>query len=622
MSSTSLAIGHNPPANRLPHKLSVGRLALYRDRSASGPASASDTGSYYPPLSPRSAVYTERSSGRDSPASYHHRRDSISPNRSEFTASNNRTRSPSPIPAQDNDSVYMHPYANPALLSAYGRGPNKSSSGMEDQDKLHPHITRNDSVTTLATSEETVTLTHSSSTVSASLTATSGMEISTPPTSDFSLVSSVSRTEMLRAEQIAQEAEKLKQQKRAKRETKLGPISGPCLVESGGFPSSKPYNLISLEQAQARVRERNRSATTSAVSFPANNGEENVLGDFTPRARSTSTTSKARHVLPLLSTDSKRGTADDVSSPISPVGSKHPSPVGSTGGRVLRPKRSGFMKLFNGREKDKMPEVPPPLPFMGSRVPSQSDDFNSPSTAPAPKITTHRVPVPPLAPSSNANSHDLRAKKSGPSLSIKVSSPPSSHAPDQLMHTRRSDSPKALHPPTVPRMPSSAPADMTEFPALRLRPVSAFFSKNFADHLLAEEQRPDSPRNADVSSLISPTTVASSDLIPSPVNAGFNTAGVADPSLGEHEDPSTVIAALKDQIRTSRINWQRQVWELEGQIHDLRAEVDDLRSGDVCEVCGRGGSLTHEKKATSSGVLHRPRAKTGHGARFASGNES
>ncbi|KAL5534341.1 hypothetical protein ACEPAG_803 [Sanghuangporus baumii] len=628
MSSTSLAIGQNPPTGRLPHKLSVGRLALHRDRSASGPASASDTGSYYPPLSPRSAVFTERSSGRNSPASCRPRRDSISPNRSEFTTTSVRTRSPSPIPAHDNDSAYMHPYANPVLLSAYHRSQGKNTFNKEEQDAGHSHVIRNDSVTTLATSEETVTVTHSSSTLSASLTSTSGMETSTPPTSDFSLVSSASRVEILRAEQITHEAEKLKEQKRSKRETKLGPISAPCLVENGGFPTSTPYNLISLEQAQARARERNRSATTSAVSFPTSNVDDNSPHDFTPRARSTSGAGKAKHVLPLLSVDNKKTVMDDMPSPISPAGNKHPSPIGPAGGKVLRPKRSGFMKLFNAREKDKIPEVPPPLPLIGSRAWSQSDDTNSLCTARPPKISTHRVPVPAVVPPPNVNSDDSGSKKTGPSLSIKISSPPSSHASSQMMHTRKSDSPKALHPPTSPRMPSSAPADMTEFQSLKLRPVSAFFSKNFAEHLLAEDQRADSPRNADVASLISPTTVASSDLIPSPVNAGFNIAGIADSShgdrftTGENEDQSAIIVALKDQIRASRITWQRQIWELEGQIRDLRAEIDDLKSGDICEVCGRGGSLSQERKVSNTGVLHRPRAKTGHGARFASGNDS
>jgi len=59
---------------------------------------------------------------------------------------------------------------------------------------------------------------------------------------------------------------------------------------------------------------------------------------------------------------------------------------------------------------------------------------------------------------------------------------------------------------------------------------------------------------------------------------------------------------------------------LEGQVRELKAEIDDMKNGDVCEACGRG-SDRNSKKYDGPGVLHRPRAKTGSGARFAGGKD-
>jgi hypothetical protein len=98
------------------------------------------------------------------------------------------------------------------------------------------------------------------------------------------------------------------------------------------------------------------------------------------------------------------------------------------------------------------------------------------------------------------------------------------------------------------------------------------------------------------------------------------------------EDQSSVIRALQDQMASAKIAWQGQIWELEGQVRDLKAEVNDLRLTDkkgYCEVCGRGGQnhtadpdrnrddAVQEMKNT--GVVNRPRARTGTSARFGNG---
>jgi hypothetical protein len=120
-------------------------------------------------------------------------------------------------------------------------------------------------------------------------------------------------------------------------------------------------------------------------------------------------------------------------------------------------------------------------------------------------------------------------------------------------------------------------------------------------------------------------------------------------------DPSSVIQALQAQIATSRKAWQRQIWELEGQLRDLRAEMEEMRAreatatfpgaGEVCAFCGHKGrnasgdmymqgavGLDSDKDSGSpivparkaslpeparmTGVVNRPRARTGVGSHF------
>jgi hypothetical protein len=88
-----------------------------------------------------------------------------------------------------------------------------------------------------------------------------------------------------------------------------------------------------------------------------------------------------------------------------------------------------------------------------------------------------------------------------------------------------------------------------------------------------------------------------------------------------------IIQQLQEQMRSTRKAWQHQIWELEGQVRDLRAEIDGMRlkelRGDRCLLCGRSdevdqGATGEISRSTGSrrGVVDRPRARTGVGTRF------
>jgi hypothetical protein len=93
---------------------------------------------------------------------------------------------------------------------------------------------------------------------------------------------------------------------------------------------------------------------------------------------------------------------------------------------------------------------------------------------------------------------------------------------------------------------------------------------------------------------------------------------------------------------SAKVAWQRHIWELQCQVRDLKAQVEEMSAGggngkggglgsdedesDFCEKCGRGRrravsaqQLADDDEAKKGGVVNRPRARTGAGsARFGS----
>jgi len=338
--------------------------------------------------------------------------------------------------------------------------------------------------------------------------------------------------------------------------------------------------------------------------------------------------------------------------------------------RVVVRKKSGFMKLFNAKERERAGLYPPPPP-----VPSMLADPTLLSPCPpnsTPRVrqgqsTPHRVPVPSLTPSilGDVHNHDsgssselrfehrggketyagrqLNARRKAPDLSIVTTPPPTamvSESNDSVVYgsastptTSVSNSMTLLD--SAPA-PNSAPPGATDFVALSLRPVSTLFSKISSEHLLPQDAPSINSRPSLDTDVGTPTTstTAISPLSPdfplkiSPRSSDDKPSAV---SIAQ-DDSSSVIQALQEQIVTARRAWQRHIWELEGQVRDLKAEVEELRAteSEYCSACGRGsigrpvgdqGSRLEDlkKAGVKVGVVNRPRARTGVVSRFAGG---
>ena len=398
----------------------------------------------------------------------------------------------------------------------------------------------------------------------------------------------------------------------------------------GQVPTMSPtFNLITLQEAQAQARERSRTQTqvTPVAPFlqtepPSRNNPSappNNLGRL--RSRTASAGSKAK-VDPLV-----------ISNPLplphsvedlAPNNRTDPPP------RTLKQKKSGFMRLFNGKDKDK-PQAPSPPP---------APPAASPSMPRTPKISSTRVPVPTLSPSLVPQSplqfdsmvkDDRRENGSvgypwdresiaqqDPPLAIVTRGPPSSAGFTSSQSVRTGIGSTSLSSGlNLDRglCPSSAPPSTTTFPGLSLRPISTIFSAHFADHISSF----DSPSTARTDSS-STTAGGSSVSSPLPTEPSFDEKQIAE------DDPYVIIQQLQEQMRSTRKAWQHQIWELEGQVRDLRAEIDGMRlkelRGERCILCGRsddpdqGAREASRSTGSRRGVVDRPRARTGVGTRF------
>jgi hypothetical protein len=403
---------------------------------------------------------------------------------------------------------------------------------------------------------------------------------------------------------------------------------------SNQIPTVSPtFNLITLQEAQAQARERSRThiqappdppflqneppSRINAPALPSNTGRM--------RSRTASTSSKGK-VEPLVISNPiplPHSGAEDSA----PNGRSAPPP------RTLKQKKSGFMRLFNGKDKDKTqsPSPPPAQPVTAPSIPR------------TPKLSSARVPVPTLSPSlvsqsplqldsivkgNGRENYPVRSprdqesiQQQGPALTIittKDASPSNAPTTSQSLCTGTGGS--SIISGLTPGhglSPASAPPSTTTFPGLSLRPISTIFSAHFADHIVSL----DSPSTSTTQTDSSSTTAGGSGS-----GSSISSPLATEPSFDEKhavvtdDDPYVIIQQLQEQLRSTRKAWQHQIWELEGQVRDLRAEIDEMRlkelRGERCLLCGR--SDEPDQGVGGHGVVDRPRARTGVGTmRFA-----
>ena len=405
-------------------------------------------------------------------------------------------------------------------------------------------------------------------------------------------------------------------------ENRLEQTVSPCSNSLSGWTESNTapaFSLISLEEARAQ---RMRSATvnpTSGISigmsnpssmFPPMETEAALGADSSPvggsitraRARSISAgANRARSALQTLVGQPKPERRDSEPTPIvaHSFTAVHP-------GKTLKHKKSGFMRLFNaGKVPEKNEQkIPPPVPSLPdshsiNRVQSIGQQTS--------KTSVHRIPVPRLSPplfeSSCAESQDTftsdtskQSTRRSPGLSITINNQPiaagivSASIVDDHGSSWKVDQPL-----------QSAPAVVSVFPALKLRPVS-LFSDHFGDHIVDTESRPTSEMDS--------ATPRSSSPALTPVSA-------TQAKYLSLDNQASVVRSLQEELAAAKKAWQLRIWELEKQVQDLKATVEELKvsnNKDYCQSCG--GITVAAAAARSESIVHRPRARTGTSSRF------
>ncbi|KAF8898882.1 hypothetical protein BD779DRAFT_1666643 [Infundibulicybe gibba] len=552
----------------------------------------------------------------------------------------------SPRPSDSYVDEDVHPYANPDLAVSYAQEPPPSSPLRVFDD--FSHLSRSDSAITVTDSIATSTASKTASLLTAD---TSAASMSRDAKGRVSVVNGreISFPLSLHNSTLLSETPTGGRESGSNNTAPIGVFSLHGWMDRG---MGANVALISLEEARAQ---RSRSITTPNAPPPRHSESSTSLHtppydsqpdstsitnsfDDSPissinsraRARSISAGARAKNALQTIVSNA---------APQSRFERRDSEPAIAPPGKSLKHKKSGFMRLFNSA-RDKEERAPPPP------VPSLSDAHAAHNAQQqAPRISSRRIPAPRLSPSlldvrhsdKDSDTTTLRSspspKRTPPPLSIqtrhqvRVPIAPSSATEDSAFQ------PQTAPPDPAERMwnhldsfAQSAPPNVTEFPALKLRPMSTMFSAQFEDIV---QRDPPPTSDSDVQSPLSAKELIS-PITPSHQDSRSGQFQDKQPMLSIPEDQSSVIRALQEQVATAKTAWQRQIWELEGQVRDLKAEVEDLRTAsnekDFCDVCGRGGrsraprtdrlNEINPEKPTS--ILSRPRARTGTSSRFGS----
>ncbi|KAF9569893.1 hypothetical protein CPC08DRAFT_745725 [Agrocybe pediades] len=623
LSSSSLARGSARPKEKLRNKFSLGRI---RPEAPTAPMPSSPPRNRFPSPSRGTEKHPhsfETSNHSNTSTLYAHKN---------YNESNKET---------------MHPYANPDLVVSYADDQSTPSNmklpppSEKDLDMLNM-LNESYSGDSIVKSSSRSTLTPDtsvSSIISKQRTSTILLRnISLP----VPVASSIQRVEISTSDNHEDHAAVISS----------GVTSLPGWTERNAVPA---FSLISLEEARAqRMRSSTvnvppRTSTSSGLSnsstpFPAyNDGEKtNVpqtpetfnLSSLASRARGRSISAgaaKAKNAMHNMTGQPKerRDSDQDDSGPTANV-----APV-----KVLKPKKSGFLRLFNTgkaseKEESSGNNVPP--------VPSLPETVNKAQSYPkVPKSPVHRIPVPSLSPSllevvafqdsdlesagenGNKKQNITSPRPTPPTLSINtIPANSQSRSSTSAVNNRRThdDSLDAIPRPWLNDQPQSAPANVSEFPTLRLRPVSTLFSAHFGDHIVLDDiktpaQTPDldTPRSSSPAGMMSPITPGSSTRA-----SNDKPLAVVSENTGSNLDHA--LREQKEQMSSARKAWQLQIWELQGQVRDLKAELQETKDkyeGDkYCQACGRGTKKSPIPVPSGGSVVNRPRARTGTSSRF------
>ncbi|KAF8912994.1 hypothetical protein CPB84DRAFT_1760087 [Gymnopilus junonius] len=481
----------------------------------------------------------------------------------------------------------MHPYANPDLVSSY-------SEDQEFVDDEHSMLNytpppRHDSVITVTESFSTGSIVKS---------------VLRPIQSPDGPSSSKSRTVSIQAKNISSPVSVVVPTRRtdlSNGNTTLPPgvNSLPGWTERNTPPT---FSLISLEEARAQRTKTSTAnvssrmsissgASNSSTPFPAGAASHMLATEpstFATRARgrSISAGAKAKNAIQTIVGQPKPERRDSEPGMMALQSSSGPP------GKTLKHKKSGFMRLFNGgKTQDK--DVPSISPSLSELAGAQSGDSLMESHSWKTNLGQKRLP---------------------PTLSINTIHESSSRSSTSAVAERPIYN--TLHRPWQDEQPQSAPPNISEFPALKLRPVSTLFSA-FSDHLVAIESRT-SAETVDTD-VITPRSPSPNEVI-SPVTPSSYSRISQDqlPVISMASGDESTVKSLQEQLVSARTTWQRQIWELEGQVRDLKAELEEVKGrngGDeYCDTCGRGKKPL---PASSGGsVVNRPRARTATSTRF------
>ncbi|KAG1757709.1 hypothetical protein EDB19DRAFT_58976 [Suillus lakei] len=440
---------------------------------------------------------------------------------------------------------FIHPYANPDLVASYAPPrPTQLRS-------TFGHVLRSDSAAT----------------VTDSLSSRSGAFSSTitPDTSASSIPSRdhIPSTSMrVHGKDISPPIAVLhaNDSVQCDQSTKLPSFHPPPIIE--GVPgwnghTSPTVTLISLQEAQARERTRSATAnamvsppsreTTSRIPFPEPDDSASIASTETSatggfkraRARSTSAGARAKGVLhsvvaASLHKPERRGSEPDVVSP---------------GGQTLKHKKSGFMRLFNGREREKGRDrersPPPPVPSLHGVYSEYPHGGNENSKSSLPIIPPRLSSLGSDAGSRTALNNEVSSDAEQELSPRLVSSPSLKRAPPSLyISTGASNKSPLTDPAQSPqsgkKSPWRPPLGAIDFQALKLRPMSTTFSSQFADIVAIPEVEHTSELELDT-----PTSTISSVTALSPFTPGSSRPSDDKSSPVEQ---SLVIKALQEQM--------------------------------------------------------------------------